>query len=108
MALSDVGCEASGANEATGKGVPKQMVPTKRAGPMPTLLRLGCIAWNKPMPRSVSPLAGKTTDWRAGCGRSARPIRREGASKPIDAPYPYHVLEREANQRRGWPGQARP
>jgi hypothetical protein len=38
---------------------------------------------------TISPLAGKTTDWRAGCGRSARPVRREGVSKPIDAPYPY-------------------
>ena len=27
---------------------------------------------------TVSPLAGKTTDWRAGCGRSASPVRREG------------------------------
>src|SRR5712691_9707109 len=40
---------------------------------------------------TVSPLAGKTTDWRAGCGRSARPVRREGVSKPIDAPYPYYI-----------------
>ena len=38
---------------------------------------------------TVSPLRGKTTDWRAGCGRPARPVRREGVSKPIDAPYPY-------------------
>ena len=37
-------------------------------------------------------LAGKTTDRRAGCGRSARPVRREGVSKPIDAPYPYHSM----------------
>src|SRR5215468_7198995 len=42
-----------------------------------------------PILRTVSPLAGKTTDRRAGCGRSAGPVRREGASKPIDAPYPY-------------------
>jgi hypothetical protein len=28
--------------------------------------------------RSVSPLEGKTTDRRAGCGRSASPVRREG------------------------------
>ena len=26
----------------------------------------------------VSPLVGKTTNWRAGCGRSASPVRREG------------------------------
>ena len=41
---------------------------------------------------SVSPLAGKTTDWRAVCGKFASPVRREGASKPIDASYPYYVL----------------
>src|SRR6266849_1711352 len=38
---------------------------------------------------TVSPHTGNTTDWRAGCGRSARPVRREGATKPIGAPYPY-------------------
>jgi hypothetical protein len=26
---------------------------------------------------SVNPLGGKTTHWRAGCGKSARPVRRE-------------------------------
>src|SRR5262249_51750759 len=46
---------------------------------------------------TVSPLRGKTTDWRARCGRSARPVRREGASKPIDAPYPYHLLRKKVH-----------
>ena len=41
------------------------------------------------MPKLASPLAGKTIDRRAGCGRSARPVRREGVSNPIGAPYPY-------------------
>src|SRR5712671_1039347 len=96
MALSAAGCEASCANEVIGKGVPKQMGPTKRAGPTLTLPRSGCLACNKPMPRPVSPLAGNTTDWRAGCGRSARPVRREGGSKPIDAPYPYPSFEADS------------
>ena len=48
---------------------------------------------------TVSPLVGKTTDWRAGCGRSARPVRREGVSKPIDAPYPYHLPAKEMDPR---------
>jgi hypothetical protein len=44
--------------------------------------------------RSVSPLEGKTTDRRAGCGRSASPVRREGGpgnwlSLPLLSP---HVL----------------
>jgi hypothetical protein len=34
-------------------------------------------------------LGGKTTNWRAGCGRSASPIRREGGPKPIGPPYPH-------------------
>ena len=40
------------------------------------------------MTRSASPLEGKTTDWRAGCGRSARPVRREGG-RATAPPYPY-------------------
>src|SRR5215470_4120132 len=101
MDSSAAGCEASCANKVIGKGVPRQMVPIKHAGPMPTLLRLGYLACNKPMSRHASPLAGKTTDRRAGCGRSARPVRREGASKPIDAPYPYHHGDGPAAQVRG-------
>jgi len=48
---------------------------------------------------TVNPLAGKTTDWRAGCGRSARPVRREGAAKPIGAPYPYHPRVKKMDPR---------
>ena len=52
------------------------------------------------MPPPVSPLAGKTTNWRAGCGRSACPVRREGDSNAIVSPYPY--------QRRREPGATTP
>ncbi len=45
------------------------------------------------MTRSASPLEGKTTDWRAGCGRSARPVRREGG-RVTAPPYPYHGFVR--------------
>src|SRR5262245_51510440 len=45
-----------------------------------------------PMPWSVNPLGGNTTDWRAGCGRSARPVRREGERSR--SPYPYRVQPR--------------
>jgi hypothetical protein len=38
---------------------------------------------------------GKTTDWRAVCGRSACTVRREGRSKPIDLPYPYPTSEED-------------
>jgi hypothetical protein len=48
------------------------------------------------MPQLVNPVAGKTTDWRAGCGRSASPVRREGELKPIGPPYPYNSYGRYA------------
>jgi hypothetical protein len=38
------------------------------------------------MMRSASPLEGNTTDWRAGCGRSASPVRREGEAVPLPTP----------------------
>ena len=52
---------------------------------------------------TVRPLAGKTTDWRAGCARSARQVRREGEPKPIGPTYPYpglfaFVLDRIGNR----------
>jgi len=31
------------------------------------------------------------TDWRAGCGKSARPVRREGRGS-IPRPYPYPAM----------------
>jgi hypothetical protein len=37
----------------------------------------------------ITPLRGKTTDWRAGCGKSACPVRSEGDPNPIESPYPY-------------------
>ena len=40
------------------------------------------------MTRFASPLEGKTTNWRAGCGRSACPVRREGGRVTVP-PYPY-------------------
>src|SRR5208282_4478681 len=36
----------------------------------------------------VNPFRGKTTDRRAGCGKSARPVRREG-ERQSRSPYPY-------------------
>jgi RNA-directed DNA polymerase len=68
------------------------------AGPTPTLRSSGCSPRTWPTPPPVSPLAGKTTHWRAGCGRSARPVRREGDSNSIVSPYPYPKL-RTRNQR---------
>ena len=52
--------------------------------------RMGFSALPMPIELYSSPLGGKTTDRRAGCGRSACPVRREGGPKPIGPPYPYH------------------
>ena len=63
----------------------------------------GCMIWavlaerglfSQPQPRhrSANPLDGKTTDWRADCGRTARSVRRKGGANPIAPPYPYSPL----------------
>ncbi len=44
-----------------------------------------CHAWR------VDPLGGNTTDWRAGCGRPAGLVRREGGDR-IGSPCPYQRL----------------
>src|SRR5207249_791388 len=64
---------------------------------------------------SVHPLGGKTTDWRAGCGKSARPVRREGKPNPIGSPYPYRHFPLSVKLREesrsvlqgvwAWPGE---
>ena len=48
------------------------------AGRTPSSTPRGCSPYTQPSGRSVGPLWGKTTDWRAGCGKSACPVRREG------------------------------
>ena len=40
-----------------------------------------------------SPQGGKTTNWRAGCGKSASPVRREGRRKSMRRSYPYSVIK---------------
>src|SRR5215475_8943818 len=74
MDSSDAGCEAYCAVKPIGKGVPKRTAPTRHAGPLPTLMRLGFSTCNTPISQHVSPLAGKTTNRRAVC----REIRMSG------------------------------
>ena len=81
------GCAISCENSTGARG--SRAATTISSGPMPTLPSMGFSACETPMSNYASPLAGKTIDWRAGCGRSARPVRREGGSKPIGSPYPY-------------------
>ncbi len=63
--------------------------PTFRAGRRPSSRRAGCSPGLQPRRRPVNPLGGKTTHGRAGCGRSACPVRREGERNTIHSPYPY-------------------
>jgi len=61
----------------------------REAGATPSSSSMGGFPWCLPIAWSVNPLRGDTTNRRAGCGRSARPVRREGGPNPIGSPYPY-------------------
>ncbi len=58
------------------------------AGPMPSLSSVGCFPLSPPMSRLVNPRPGKTTNWKAGCGRSACPVWREGERNQSPLPTP--------------------
>src|SRR5579872_3688731 len=57
-------------------------------GQTPSLSSTGYSACGPPMPWLLNPLGGKTIDWKAGCGKSARPVWREGEPNSIGSPYP--------------------
>ena len=44
------------------------------------------------MRRFASPLGGKTIDRRAGCGRPASPVRREGETTSLPTPITTFLL----------------
>src|SRR3954470_13402057 len=48
----------------------------------------------------VNPLRGKTTDWRAVCGRSACTVRRGEGPNSISPSYPYRGLGSRFRNRR--------
>ena len=48
----------------------------------------------------VNPLWGKTINWRAGCGRSASPVRREGETNKPLLPTPMGVGGRKSKRKR--------
>ena len=47
-----------------------------------------------PMPLSVNPVSGQTTNRRAVCGKSACTVRREGRLEPTSLSYPYLAIVR--------------
>src|ERR1022692_2468797 len=58
------------------------------AGPTNGLPTVGCCPWRQNTSGRAQSYHYETTDWRAGCGRSASPVRREGQGS-IPCPYPY-------------------
>jgi retron-type reverse transcriptase len=80
-------CGASSANAAADAAWEEGRITT--AGPIASSPRTGCTVWQPPMPRPVNPQRGNTIHRRAGCGKPARPVRREGGPNPIGPPYPY-------------------
>jgi hypothetical protein len=48
-----------------------------KGGQTPTLRTSGCSPWPQPE-RTRADLEGVITNWKAGCGKSARPVWREG------------------------------
>src|SRR2546429_6863994 len=62
------------------------------SGPTAGLPSKGCTVWNTALANMFS-LNTETTDWRAGCGKSACPVRREGWSSNLH-PYPYFIAKR--------------
>ena len=81
-----VGCEACCANGWAAGVSPASTATIIGVGPMLSLPSTGSSACRRPMPWPVSPLVGKTTDRRAGCGRTARPVRRAGRATPFPTP----------------------
>ena len=57
--------------------------------PTTKLANKGCTVWNMALANMHS-LPQETTDRKAGCGKSARPVWREGWSSNLH-PYPYFI-----------------
>ena len=72
------------------------------AGQMHSLRSMGCTRLPQPMRKVANPVAGKTTDWRAGCGRTASPVRREGErnQSPLPTPISPTAATRQRNRRK--------
>ena len=81
-------CGASSAND--GNGAAEAAVRDHQRWPNRLLCRARAVQPdNRPCLGPVNPHGGKTINRRAGCGKSARPVRREGRPNSIGLPYPY-------------------
>ena len=64
---------------------------THSAGRLLTSPPTGCAPCRQPLVRCVNPLGGNTTGWKAGCGRPACPVRREGGVAYPTLPIPNKI-----------------
>src|ERR1700722_8250200 len=87
-----IACVASCANGRAARD--EDAAGTISDGPTPSLSRLGCLACGLPISCLLNPLGGNTINWKAGCGKSARPVWREGEPNSIGSPYPDHLCFR--------------
>jgi hypothetical protein len=62
---------------------------TDQHGPQPSFAPGASLASHDAIDLRDTPLWGKTTDWRAVCGKTARTVRREGRVRTL--PYPYRA-----------------
>src|ERR1017187_2387814 len=92
MVTFEDGCAVccNGGGMAGAKGSERPII----AGPTNGLPTVGCCPWRQNTSGRAQSYHYETTDWRAGCGRSASPVRREGQGS-IPCPYPYRPCECE-------------
>ena len=70
-------------------GVEGDAERTTNVGPIASSTNTGCSPCKPPIFVLYNPHGGNTINWRAGCGKSASPVRREGGPGATGSPYPY-------------------
>jgi hypothetical protein len=87
--INGCACDCAAFSVSVEDGTDRGEDGTISYSPMLSLLSMGCSPGLRPILGQVNPLVGKTTDWTAGCVRSACPVRREGEPGPLGSSYPY-------------------
>ena len=75
--------------ESLGGGSPAAMWRTSNGDRVAYPEPRGAASSRHPAQRPARAEPANCHDWRAGCGRSARPVRREGWGNPMPHPYLY-------------------
>ena len=80
-AMCEGDCAAYCANGEGAKAEAGDEITT--AGQTPASTRRGCNPWCSFVARSINLREEQTTNWRAGCRKSASPVREEGRFYPV-------------------------